>query len=145
MHTTYTSRSHSWGGSHLSHEKNTKAMQQEIDHLRRELRHKRRRRPPSISDFSSNDEEDGSYRRTSRTPLSDSLSYDEEYHHEHRNRNSCSKGLGNDALCKAFKRISRSIFTCRIEKGRLSRRFTQPTFTMYNGCMDLVEHVSHFN
>ena len=38
MHTTHTSRSHSWGGSHLSHEENTKAMQQEINHLKRELR-----------------------------------------------------------------------------------------------------------
>ena len=27
----------------------------------------------------------------------------------------------------------------------LPRRFTQPTFTMYNGQTDPVEHVSHFN
>ena len=39
VHTTHTSKSHSWGGSHLSHEKNTKAIQKEIDHLKRSLRH----------------------------------------------------------------------------------------------------------
>ena len=27
----------------------------------------------------------------------------------------------------------------------LPRRFTQPTFTMYNGQTDPMEHVSHFN
>ena len=101
VHTTHISRSHSQGGSHLFHEKNTKAMQQEIDHLKRELRHECRRRSPFISDFTSNDENDGSYRRRSRTPPSESFSYDEEYRHEHRNRNSSSKGLGNDALSKA--------------------------------------------
>ena len=62
VHTTHTSRSRSQGGNHLFHEKNTKAMQQEIDHLKRKLCHKRRRRTPSIFDFSSDNEEDGSYR-----------------------------------------------------------------------------------
>ena len=33
----------------------------------------------------------------------------------------------------------------RIEGGRLPRWFTQPTFSMYNGRTNLVEHVSHFN
>ena len=37
VHTTHTSRSHSQGGSHLSHEKNTKAMQLEINHLKKSL------------------------------------------------------------------------------------------------------------
>ena len=32
-----------------------------------------------------------------------------------------------------------------IEEGRLLQRFSQPTFTMYNGRTDPVEHVSHFN
>ncbi|XP_065638791.1 uncharacterized protein LOC136071425 [Quercus suber] len=32
-----------------------------------------------------------------------------------------------------------------IEGARLSRRFNQPTFTIYNGKTDPVEHVSHFN
>ena len=48
-------------------------------------------------------------------------------------------------MSRALNQISRSHFTCRIEGGRLPRWFTQPTFTMYNGRTDLVEHVSHFN
>ena len=121
VHTTHTSKSHSRGGSHLSHGKNTKAMQQEIDHLNRKLRHEWRRRTPSISDFSSDDEEDGNYRQRSRTPPSESFSYDKDYHHEHRNKSSSSKGLGNDAMSQALKQISGSPFTRRIEEGRLAR------------------------
>ena len=34
VHTTHTSGSQSRGGSHLSHEENTRAMQLEIDHLK---------------------------------------------------------------------------------------------------------------
>ena len=145
MHTTYTSRSHSRGGSHLSQEKNTKVMQQEINHLKRKLHHEWRRRTPSISNFSSDDEEDGSYRQRSRTPPNKSFSFDEDYHLEHRNRSSSSKGLRNDAMNRALKQISRSPFTRRIEEGRLPWWFTQPTFTMYNGCTDPVKHVSYFN
>ena len=39
VYTTHTSRSQSQGGSHLSYEENTKAMQLEIDHLKRKLHH----------------------------------------------------------------------------------------------------------
>ena len=55
------------------------------------------------------------------------------------------KGLMNDAMSKALDRISKSPFTRKIEGAKLSRRFHQPTFTMYNGRMDPVEHVSQFN
>ena len=48
-------------------------------------------------------------------------------------------------MSKALHQILWSSFTRRIERGKLPRRFTQPTFTMYNGRTDLVEHVSHFN
>ena len=106
MHTTHTSRSQSQSESHLSHEENTKAMQLEIDHLKRRLCHERRRRTPSNFDFSSDNEKDGSYRLRSRTPPSESFSYDKDYHHEHRNRNSSSKGLGNDAMSRALNQIS---------------------------------------
>ena len=68
-----------------------------------------------------------------------------DYHHERRNKNSSSKGLGNDAMAKALNQISRSPFTRRIKGRRLPRQFTQPTFTMYNGRIDPLEHVSHFN
>ena len=67
MHTTHTSRSQSRSGSHLSHEENTKTMQLEIDHLKRKLCYEQQRRTPSNFDFSSCNEEDGSYRPKSRT------------------------------------------------------------------------------
>ena len=113
--------------------------------LMRKLRHERWRRTPSNSDFSSDDENDGSYRRKSRTPSSKSFSYDEDYHHKRKNRNSSSRGLGNDAMSRALNQISKSPFTRRIKGWRLLQRFTQPTFTMYYGRTDPMEHVSHFN
>ena len=48
-------------------------------------------------------------------------------------------------MSKALDQISRSPFTRNIENARLPRRFHQPTFTIYNGRTDPVEHVSHFN
>ncbi|XP_075655098.1 uncharacterized protein LOC142625298 [Castanea sativa] len=48
-------------------------------------------------------------------------------------------------MSRALTQISKLPFTSRIEVRRLLRQFTQPTFTMYNGKTDLVEHVSHFN
>ena len=119
-------------------------MQLEIDHLRRRLCHERRRMTPSNSGVSSDGGND-SYRPKSRSPPSKSFLYDEDYHHECRNRSSSSKGLGDDAMSKTLNQISRSPFTRRIEGGRLPRWFTQPTFTMHNGRTDPVEHVSHFN
>ena len=145
VHTIHTSRSHSQGGNHLSHEKNNKAMQLEIDHLKKSLHHKRWKRAPSKSDFSSNNEEDSSYRCRLKTPPSESFLYDGDYHHKRRSINSSSRGLGNDAMSKAFNQIFRSPFTCKIEGGRLPRWFTQPTFTMYNGWTNPVKHVSYFN
>ena len=61
VHTTHTSKSQSRSGSHLSHDENIRAMQLEIDYLKRKLRHEWRRQTPSNSDFSSSNEEDGSY------------------------------------------------------------------------------------
>ena len=145
VHTTNTGRNQSWGGSHLSHDENTKAMQLEIDLLKRKLRHEWQRGTPSNSDFSSGDEEDGSYRPRLRTPPSESFSCEEDYHYGYRSKGPSCKGLGNNAMSKALNQISRSPFTNRIEGGKLPRRFAQPTFTMYNGRTDPIEHVSHFN
>ena len=120
-------------------------MQREIDHLKRSLRNEQRKRAPSNLDFSFGSEENGSYRRRSRTPPSEFFSYDEDYHYERKNRNLSSVGLGNDAMSKALNQISKSPFTRWIKRGSLPQRFSQPTFTMYNGRTDPVEHVSHFN
>ena len=104
-----------------------------------------RKQSPSSSDAPSNDEGDDNYRRRSRTPLSETFSYEEEYHYRHRCKSPSYKGLGNDAMNKALDQISKSPFTRKIEGVRLPRRFHQLTFTLYNGRMDLVEHVSQFN
>ena len=56
-----------------------------------------------------------------------------------------SSQMGNDVMSKAPQQISKSAFVRRINKAKLLYRFSQPTFTIYNGMTDLVEHVSHFN
>ena len=48
-HTIHTSRSQSRSGSHVSHEKNTRTMQLEIDRLKRKSHCERRRQTPSNS------------------------------------------------------------------------------------------------
>ena len=45
---------------------------------------------------------------------------------------------------KVLSQISKSPFTWGIEKAKLPRWFHQPTFAMYNGRTDPVEHVSQF-
>ena len=120
-------------------------MQLEIDNLKKKLHHAQRKRTPSSSDMFSNDEEDDNYRRMSRTPPSESFFYNEEHHHKHRYKSPPRKGLGYDVMSKALNQISRSPFMRKIEGAKLSRRFHQPTFTIYNGRTHLVEHVSHFN
>ena len=46
---------------------------------------------------------------------------------------------------KALNQISKSPFTHKIEGARLSQRFNQSKFTIYNGQTNPVKHVSHFN
>ncbi|XP_023905989.1 uncharacterized protein LOC112017765 [Quercus suber] len=48
-------------------------------------------------------------------------------------------------MSKALHKISKSPFVRKINKPKLPHRFSQPTFTIYNGRSDLVEHMSHFN
>ena len=48
-------------------------------------------------------------------------------------------------MSRALNQMFKSPFTHKIEGGKLLRRFTQPTFTMYNGRTNPVKHVSHFN
>ena len=146
MRTTHTSKSHSRGGSHVSQRRDdNKAMQKEIDDLKKKLRHAQRKRSPSNSDGSSNDEDDTSYRRRSRTPLSESFSCNEKRHHQRKYKNPPRKGVGNDVMNKALNQISKSPFTRRIEGVKFPRHFHQLTFLIYNGRTDLVEHVSQFN
>ena len=62
VHTTHTNNSQSRGKNHVSHKENARNMQKEIDHLKRSLRHERRRRARSNSDYSSDDEKDADYK-----------------------------------------------------------------------------------
>ena len=121
-----------------------KAMQQEIDDLKRQLRRAQRKQSPSSSDISSNDEEDTIYRQRSRTPPSESFSYEEEHLHKRKRMSPSRKGVGTNVMKKVLSQISKSPFTRGIEKAKLPKRFHQPTFAMYNGRTDLVEHVSEF-
>ena len=145
MHTTHTSKSHSRVGSHVSQEQHNKAMQLEIDQLKRKLHHALQERTPFNFDISFEGKEDASYRWRSRTPSSESFSYDEEHHHKRRYKRPPHRGLGNDTMSKALNQISKSPFTRKIEGAILPQWFHQPMFTIYNSRTDLVEHVSHFN
>ena len=145
VHTTQTSQSHTQIGSHVSQRRNNhQAMQREIDDLKRKLRRVQRKRSPSSSDASSN-EEDVSYQRRSRTPPIETFSYEKESHHVRRYESPSSKGLGNDAMNRALDQISRLPFVHRIEGAKLPQCFNQPMFTIYNGRADPVEYVSQFN
>ena len=53
--------------------------------------------------------------------------------------------MGNDMMSKVLHQISKSAFTCRIDRAKLPHCFAQLTFTIYNGRTDPVKHVSHFN
>ena len=46
---------------------------------------------------------------------------------------------------EALSQVAKSPFTRRIEGASLPWRFNQPTFSLYNGLTDPIEHVSHFN
>ncbi|XP_023901332.1 uncharacterized protein LOC112013179 [Quercus suber] len=48
-------------------------------------------------------------------------------------------------MSKALREIAKSPFVRRINKAKHPHHFSQPTFTIYNGRMDLMEHISHFN
>ena len=120
-------------------------MQREINELKKELHRAWRRRSLPDSELSSEETDDATYGRRSRTPPSETFSGDEEYHHKRKNKSPTYKGLGNNAMNEALNQVARSPFTRSIEGASLPRRFHQPTFSLYNGRMDLVEHVSHFS
>ena len=133
MHTTHTSKSQSQRKSHVSHAKNERDMQREIDELKKELRHARRMHSSPDSELSSEETDDATYRRRSRTSPSDTFSGDEEYRHKRKNKSPTHKGLGNNAMNEALSQVVRSPFTRSIEGASLSWRFHQPTFSLYNG------------
>ena len=82
MHTTHTSKSQSRGKSHVSYAKSERDMQCEIDELKKKLRRVRRRHSSIDFELSSEDTDDATYRRRSRTPPSETFSGDEEYRYK---------------------------------------------------------------
>ena len=131
--------------SHLVQEQaDEKDLQREIDDLKKKLRRAQWKQTPSSSNVSSNDDGDSSYRKRSETPPSESYSCEEEHSRKRRRKSSSGRGVGTNVMKKALSQISKSSFTWGIEKAKLLRRFHQPTFTMYNGRTDPMEHVSQF-
>ena len=91
VQTTHTNRSQSHGKSHVSHAKNERDMQREIDELKKKLRRARRRRSSLGSEYSFEDAEDATYRQRSRTPPSETFSDDEEYNNYKRKSKSTDR------------------------------------------------------
>ena len=101
-----------WRKGRAVHEQgDEKAMQREIDELKRQLHRAQQKQSLSSSDVSSNDEEDTIYRQRSRTPPSESLSCKEEHLHKRKRRSPSRKGVGTNVMKKALSQISKSPFT----------------------------------
>ena len=112
VQTTHTSKSQSRGKSPVSHAKKERDMQRETDELKKKLRHAWRRRSSLESESSSEETDDATYRRRSRTPSSETFSGDEEYSsHKRKNKSPMHKGLGNKAMNEALNQVAKSHFT----------------------------------
>ena len=110
VQTTRINKSQSRGKSYISHAKNERDMQREIDELKKKLRRTRRRRSSLRSESSSKDTEDATYRQRSRTPPSETFSGDEEYNsHRRKNKSPSHKGLGNKAMNEALNQVAKSL------------------------------------
>ena len=122
VNTSHMSRSRSKGKGHASQKRDdNRALQQEINDLKRKLRRAQRRRPSPNPDTS--DEEDNEYKQRLRIPPSETFSYEEEQPHKRSHKSPSYKGLANDAMSKALDRISQSPFICKIEGAELPRQF----------------------
>ena len=113
-------------------------------------RERKRRSPSPPPSDGSKGSRDNSYHRRSRTPSSESYSASsredkqEKSNHDSKKRASYHS-LGNDAMSKALQQISKSPFVKRIGRAMLPHQFSQPTFAIYNGRTEPVEHISYFN
>ena len=79
----------------------------------------------------------------SETPP-ESYSCEKEHSRKIRRMSPSERGVGTNVMKKVLSQISKSPFTRGIEKAKLPRCFHQPTFAMYNGRTDPVEHVNQF-
>ena len=111
MQTTPTSKSQSRGKSHVSHAKNERDIQREIDELKKKLYYARRRHSSPDSKLSSEETDDATYRRRSRTLPSETFSGGEEYSYKRKNKSPTHKGIGNNAMNEALNQVAKSPFT----------------------------------
>ena len=85
------------------HAKNERDMQREIDELKKKLRGARQRHSSPKSESSSEETDDATYRRRSKTLPSETFSGDEECSsHRRKNKSPTHKGLGNKAMNEAL-------------------------------------------
>ena len=89
-------------GQAIHKQADEKAMQQEIDDLKKRLRQAQRKQTPSSSNVSSNDEEDASYRQRLGTPPSESFSCEEEHSHKRRPKSPSGRGVGTNVMKKVL-------------------------------------------
>ncbi|MDM1284577.1 hypothetical protein HXZ60_13765, partial [Acinetobacter towneri] len=64
----------------MSHAEKNRDLQLEVEKLKRELRHAKRKRVSSYSEDDLDDEQDVSYQHKSKTPASESYTYEGESH-----------------------------------------------------------------
>ena len=126
VHTTHTCKSHSRTRSHVSHGEETSNLSWRLTTCVGSYVIKERRVPFS---FGTDSGEDGSYRSRSRTPPSESFFapsqlYKEKRYHRKRDKSPTHRSLGNDAMSRALRQISKSPFTRRIDRAKLPHRFT---------------------
>ena len=107
-------------GHAMHNQGDEKAMQREIDDLKKQLRRAQRKQSPPSSDVYSNDKEDTSYKQRLETSPSESFSCEEEHLHKRRRRSPFERGVGTNVMKKALSQISKSPFTPRNRKGKAS-------------------------
>ena len=86
-------------------------MQCEINELKKELHRAWRRRSLPDSELSSEETDDATYRRRSRTLPSETFSGGEEYSYKRKNKSPTHKGIGNNAMNEALNQVAKSPFT----------------------------------
>ena len=89
-------------GHAVNEQGDEKAMQREIDDLKRLLRRAQRKQSPPNSNVSSNDKDDTIYKQRLGTPPSESFSCEEEHIHKRKRNSPSHRGLGNDVMKKAL-------------------------------------------
>ena len=99
-HIECTERSHSRIGNHVSHDQETRKLQQEIEYLRRKLRRREhdKRSPSPPSSEGSSESRDHSYHHRSKTPSSESYLASLCQDKLDKDRNRCGRGSSHRGM-----------------------------------------------